>query len=188
MHTLQQVGVREPRLHYDNPAATPLCCTSAYVIDMNVRKLTPGDWLYTQTICVPGEPMPWSVYTKQGKPSIGFEKMKAYQETVQLYLKRHWVPRPPLTKSVALEFIFARGIPSSARKTQPRRDMWCDDHLLMRPDVTNYQKAAEDAMKGIVYLDDSQVVKITSQKIYTEGGGYTCITIITEPSKMQEES
>jgi Holliday junction resolvase RusA-like endonuclease len=132
------------------------------------------------------EPMPWSVYTRMGKPGAGFLNMKSYQEILHGTVKQGWHPRAPITGPLELEFVFARSIPKSANKTQPKRDMWCDNHILMRPDVTNYQKSAEDALKGIIFNDDSQVIKVTSRKIYTEGGGYTCITITT-PSRMQEE-
>ena len=112
--------------------------------------------------------------------------MQAYQDILRWQVKQGWLPRAPMTGPLELEFVFAREMPKSANKTQPKRAKWCDDHILMRPDVTNYQKAAEDALKGIIFNDDSQVIKVTSRKIYTEGGGYTCITITT-PSRMQEE-
>jgi Holliday junction resolvase RusA-like endonuclease len=35
-----------------------------------------------------------------------------------------------------------------------------------KPDAGNVQKAIEDAMNGIVYVDDSQIVTLTVRKIY----------------------
>ena len=135
---------------------------------------------------IEAEPKPWSVYTRMGKPGVGFVNMQVYQDILRTHVRYGWHPRDPITGPLELEFLFARSIPKSANKPQPKRNIWCDDHILMKPDVTNYQKSAEDALKGIIFNDDSQVVKVTSKKIYTEGGGYTCITITT-PSRMQEE-
>ena len=136
---------------------------------------------------VDGDPMPWAVYTRQGKPSTGFLNMQVYQYEIQLALKEIWSGYPPFDGHIKLEFTFARQVPLSAVKKEPGRNKWKHEHILKRPDVTNYQKAAEAAMKGIVFDDDSQVVSVTSKKKYTEGGGYTWISI-TALLKTQEES
>ena len=126
---------------------------------------------------VDGDPVPWAVYTKQGKPSTGFLNMQVYQFEIQRALNEIWSGYPPFSGHIKLEFTFARQVPLNALKKEPGRTKWKKEHIMKRPDVTNYQKAAEDAMKGIVFDDDSQVVSITSKKKYTEGGGYTWISI-----------
>ncbi len=37
-----------------------------------------------------------------------------------------------------------------------------------RPDVDNYAKGIKDALNGIMYKDDSQIVKLTVRKYYAE--------------------
>ena len=188
-------------MYATHPAYTPLCCANAYVINMNnippatPRQMLPGSrhsYLYNQhsrtwRVRVEAEPVPWAVYTKQGKPSTGFTNMRVYQTQIQAALKEIWAGYPPFSGHLQLEFTFARTVPASARKKEPGRTAWKQEHIMKRPDVTNYQKAAEDAMKGIVFYDDSQVVSVTSKKKYTEGGGYTWISI-TALLKTQEES
>ena len=131
----------------------------------------------TWRVRVDGDPVPWAVYTKQGKPSTGFLNMQVYQFEIQRALNEIWSGYPPFSGHMKLEFTFARQVPLNALKKEPGRTKWKKEHIMKRPDVTNYQKAAEDAMKGIVFDDDSQVVSITSKKKYTEGGGYTWISI-----------
>jgi Holliday junction resolvase RusA-like endonuclease len=42
---------------------------------------------------------------------------------------------------------------------------------IKKPDIDNLCKAVLDAMSGIIYKDDSQVTKLTAQKIYGEDIG-----------------
>ena len=159
------------------------------------RIILPGgnhSYLYSQyrrtwRVRIDGDPVPWAVYTRQGKPSTGFLNMQTYQDEIRLGLKELWRGYPPLTGHLLLDFTFAREVPLSALKKEPGRTKWKQEHIIKRPDVTNYQKAAEDAMKGIVFNDDSQVVSVSSKKKYTESGGYTWISI-TALLKTQEES
>ena len=46
------------------------------------------------------------------------------------------------------------------------RDRWINKQILKRPDVTNYQKAAEDALQGILFVSDAQVMSIRAHKSY----------------------
>jgi Holliday junction resolvase RusA-like endonuclease len=37
---------------------------------------------------------------------------------------------------------------------------------ISRPDLSNYVKAAEDAMNGILYVDDARIIEIHARKLY----------------------
>ena len=41
-------------------------------------------------------------------------------------------------------------------------------HMIVKPDLTNLLKSTEDALKGIVWHDDSQVVGMQLAKVYGE--------------------
>jgi Holliday junction resolvase RusA-like endonuclease len=41
----------------------------------------------------------------------------------------------------------------------------------VKPDLDNLLKAVKDALKGIVWVDDSQVTTVTANKIYSEQPG-----------------
>ena len=68
------------------------------------------------------------------------------------------VTRSPLT--VGLEFFLAR--PKSA----PKRQVW----PAKRPDLDNLAKSVLDALRGLVYHDDAQIVRLDLSKQYGEPG------------------
>jgi Holliday junction resolvase RusA-like endonuclease len=41
-------------------------------------------------------------------------------------------------------------------------------HHVKKPDLDNLAKAVKDAIKGIVYMDDAQVIQLTATKSYSE--------------------
>ena len=129
---------------------------------------------------IKGEPAPWQVWTRQGPPPPGVLAFQAYQTRIQVEIKRRW-DQEPITGPIELEIIFYRGIPASCPKGPAARQRWIAKHRMMRPDLTNYVKAAEDAIKGpgLIILDDSQVVYLTAHKGYAAVEGYTTIRVST---------
>lgn len=121
---------------------------------------------------VMGEPRPWTVFVKMGKPSLGFEAMQTWQELIRIEAKSAMKGREPFTGPIYLIVLFCRGFPGWAPKGAAARSRWAAKHILMKPDRGNYLKACEDAMNNICYLDDNQVVKAISEKVYAESGTF----------------
>jgi Holliday junction resolvase RusA-like endonuclease len=72
-----------------------------------------------------------------------------------------------LTGPVALTMTFTLVRPpsvSAKRRPQPT----------VKPDLSKLYRAAEDAMTGIVFVDDAQVVEATVRKVYGETPGLAC--------------
>lgn len=46
-----------------------------------------------------------------------------------------------------------------------------------RHDLDNYQKLTNDSLRGILWLDDNQIQKITSEKFYQKGMSKTIIEV-----------
>ena len=130
------------------------------------------------SITVEGEPCPWQVWIRRGRPSVGVLAFQAYQTLIQLAVKGAWTG-PPMTGPVALVLQFYRSIPAACPKGHPARARWIAKHLTMRPDLDNYAKAASDAIKGpgLLILDDSQVVSLSARKAYCETGPHTFISV-----------
>lgn len=117
----------------------------ASVFVMNRLIMTESDLQEMVTFSVPGDPAPWCVYTKRGKEPLSHQKMRSYQTDVQGHAKSAMNGRDPHEGPVEVVF-------------------FCSINGFERWDVTNLQKAAEDALKGIVMKDDRQVVYVNSIK------------------------
>jgi Holliday junction resolvase RusA-like endonuclease len=96
---------------------------------------------------VPGDPHPWGVFTRYSK-SPSKERLKAYQEHVQAVAKQAMAGQEPWSGPVTLTLVFN-----------------CPPKGYKKWDVTNLQKAAEDALKNIVMVDDKQVVMTFARKL-----------------------
>lgn len=58
-----------------------------------------------------------------------------------------------------------------------------------RHDLDNYQKLTNDSLRGILWLDDSQIQKITSIKRYEHGKSETIIEVSKyEPTEMDKKA
>jgi len=118
-------------------------------------------------IYVPGNPAPWRVYTRRGKPSPSWFAFQAYKQRI-IEAAQEQYTLAMLRGPIELSILFFRGIPAAAPKRELNRARWVANHIVKRPDLTNYQKACEDALSGIVYTDDSQVLMVHSAKAYAE--------------------
>lgn len=135
---------------------------------------------------IPGDPVPWAVYTRQGPPPIGVLKFQAWQEQIQFYLRPAW-GREPLKGPVVLDCEFYLPWPDSApQKASASIQRWYESHLVMKPDRTNLYKAFEDACQGILFHNDSQVVRgeprkdiLNPNKLKTVKEGYTVVRFRT---------
>lgn len=95
--------------------------------------------------------------TPKGRPRITRtghaytpQKTKAYAEKVQ-WVARAFAPRTPLLGPVSVRIVeYRKGTPEA------------------RPDIDNVLKNLLDAMNGLIWRDDSQVVQLFAEKRHDE--------------------
>lgn len=119
-----------------------------------------------------GEPVPKLrprvVYRANiGRPiAISNPKTVSYEDAIRhaASLNR---PPIPLTEMVILTISVFRSIPKSMPKK--KRELAIREKLrpTSKPDLDNYVKV-KDALNGIIWRDDSQVVRIIADKYYSE--------------------
>lgn len=119
---------------------------------------------------VVGNPEPWQVQVRNYGRTEAYRRRVVWQERIRAAAIEYWRVghgRLPLAGAVRLRFTFYREWPERAPKRLGKAAAgWIQKHLIMKPDVGNYAKAAEDALEGIIYQNDSQVVGTESWKGY----------------------
>lgn len=77
-------------------------------------------------------------------------------------------PERPFEGPVALELKFFRGVPRSWSKRKKERALSCEILPAVKPDVDNLAKLVKDALNGVFWRDDAQVVRLTAEKKYSD--------------------
>ena len=120
----------------------------------------------TKTIVIPAKAVP-KARPRKGKHGFytpnttqhfeDFVKMVAYQQFDH-----------PITEPVELEITFKMPRPKRMMwKRKPMPEVPCAN----QPDLDNLEKSVLDGLQGVAFLDDRQVWKKTSKKIYHAGDG-----------------
>ena len=123
------------------------------------------------TICTPGEPaaQPRARVTTVGGRARAYVHSKhpvhAYRLLIAAYWKSHVGIRHDGPLRVSIDLTFAK--PKSAKRV----------HHTVRPDASNCAKAVEDALNGVAWNDDSQIVELIVRKHY----GVPMTTVRVEP-------
>lgn len=97
--------------------------------------------------------------TKDFEDAIRFEFMASNCEKMPVYDKD--IP-------LQAEMVFAFGVPKSY--TKKKRDACLNGETMKttKPDTDNIVKSVLDALTEAAFVDDSQIVKVTAEKIYAE--------------------
>ena len=124
---------------------------------------------------VPGSP------TAKGRPKIGRvagharmftpEKTVRYESTVALFARQAMGDRSLFNGPVSLDLLLHMPIPASW--SAKKRMQAANGEIIptTKPDCSNVLKAVEDAMNGIVYLDDKQISDLSVRKRYSDKPG-----------------
>ena len=89
--------------------------------------------------------------------------------------------RPLLKVPVRLECVFFLGLAGPPPKSQATWERCVRKEIVKHRDVTNYQKAAEDGLKGTLLEDDCYVIRVIGMKWVAALGQqpYTQICVTT---------
>ncbi len=104
--------------------------------------------------------------TKQGRSYLldMNPKAKSWQQTVSL-TARQYAPHAGLWLGpIALELLFTLPKPKSLPKHRPS---WA----IRRPDLGKLARTVEDALTGVIYKDDSQIIYQSNKKEYGNAPG-----------------
>lgn len=121
----------------------------------------------TVSFTIPGDPVAWMtpriVRNKghKGARAIMPDKMREYQQKVQLAAIDVMGERPPMTGPVKLELSYWFTMPKSMQR---KRKPTPAQPKMTKPDLDNLVKCIGDALSSVVYVDDNQVVSLVASK------------------------
>jgi Holliday junction resolvase RusA-like endonuclease len=112
----------------------------------------------------------------KGRPRLGRygtytpKKTQEYEE----YVKMCWVAKyggiQPSEQPLEMNIVFYMPIPKSYSKKQSAEMLNGRIKHTKKPDIDNLIKSVLDALNGLAYADDSQIIKVTAVKRYAETG------------------
>lgn len=114
-------------------------------------------------------PAPRPRVTRRG--TYNDPKYTAYKKALGLIASNRI--KQPLTNEIAIKIDFFYDIPKSWNKKKKAAAKWHTN----KPDIDNLIKTVLDALNGIAFKDDSQVVHIVARKQYCNGTNGTKIEI-----------
>lgn len=145
------------------------------------------------TFCVPGAPQGKGrarAFVRAGH--VGHytpEKTRSYEGLIRAYALQEMNGRKPTEMPVRAEIFVAFGVPDSWPTWKRLEAVNGEISATVRPDADNVAKAVKDALNGICWIDDCQVISLAVHKYYTKDPHVT--VVITElrsmPAKTKSE-
>jgi Holliday junction resolvase RusA-like endonuclease len=121
-------------------------------------------------ITVPGQPVPQGrpKFTTIGGHARAYDPKKSvdYKKIVAYHAMQH---KPKLLLEGELEveiLIYKESLKSFSRKNMELAELG-QLRPVTKPDADNYAKGPLDAMKGIIWKDDGQIVDLIARKFYS---------------------
>jgi Holliday junction resolvase RusA-like endonuclease len=96
---------------------------------------------------------------------------RAYEAMIKRVASFVMGSRPPLSGALSVSMRFRMPIPKSATKALKAAMAAGEVAHISKPDASNLVKAAEDALNGVMFHDDSQVVRLFVSKVYSDQPG-----------------
>lgn len=124
----------------------------------------------TYTVVVPGPPR------GQGRPrhtrrgiTYKDQKSRGYEQNiVALFISKYGAGITPLEGPLEMEVGIYFPIPKSVSNKRRKDMLWQRELPTKKPDCSNVLKACEDALNGIAYRDDAQIVSVLAVKEYSQ--------------------
>lgn len=94
------------------------------------------------------------------------EKTASYENLIKTIAMQHF--EQPCKSEIILDISAYYQIPTSASKTKKTQMLCGEIKPLTKPDLSNVIKSVEDALNGVAYFDDNQIIKIAADKRYDD--------------------
>jgi Holliday junction resolvase RusA-like endonuclease len=99
------------------------------------------------------------------------KKTTSYEDLVRFHANIAMVDLAPLESAVAVYIYIKLAVPKSYSKKRTEACLSGLERPTKKPDWDNVAKSICDAMNGIVYMDDTQIVDAHVTKVYAANAG-----------------
>ena len=96
------------------------------------------------------------------------KKARVFKKLVAHKYRLEYAQKLPTEKPLTVDVRFYRPIQKSISKIERQRRLTGQSWPTVKPDVDNYVKAILDALNGVAFKDDSQIVVLYARKIYSD--------------------
>ena len=96
------------------------------------------------------------------------DKTRSYEGMVRFAAQQAMEGRLPFTDPVAVSMTVSCAVPKSYSRSKTAAALRGAIRPAKKPDLDNIIKAFTDAMNGVVYADDSQIVEMRATKFYAD--------------------
>lgn len=98
------------------------------------------------------------------------KKVNVFKKQLGLLAKQQMLDRglDPFDGPLEVCMEFYRPVQASISKTERARRLSGVHRPTVKPDLSNYIKALEDGLNGILWVDDNLIVSLQAEKLYSE--------------------
>jgi Holliday junction resolvase RusA-like endonuclease len=117
-------------------------------------------------------------YSKRGNfvQTYTPEKTRTYEALIKEAGIEAMGSSEPLETAISLYLYIRQGIPKSYSKKRIEACLNGSEQPLKKPDSSNILKSVEDALNGVIYKDDCQIINHHITKVYsTQSGVDVCV-------------
>lgn len=123
-------------------------------------------------LTIPVEPQPQSRprFTARGRYVHAYEnkKITMYKRMVAATYQSYFGTVKPTEKAIAVDVVFYRPVQKSISKIERQRRLTGKSLPAIKPDIDNYVKAILDALNGVAFRDDKQIISLNAKKLYSD--------------------
>ena len=113
---------------------------------------------------------PRATRTKFGVRMYDPPKTAVFKRQLRLWVQSHY-HEPPLEGPLEVEWYFFRPVQRSLSKIEHERRISGEHLPIVKPDLSNYVKSAEDALNGVLWGDDAYITDEHMHKRYADSPG-----------------
>ncbi|WP_137598205.1 RusA family crossover junction endodeoxyribonuclease [Paucilactobacillus kaifaensis] len=139
-------------------------------------------------LIIPGEPIPQGrpKFARRGSFVTAYDpkKSKDYKQLVKQVVSKQYVGKP-LSMALKIDLQVFRPVQKSISHKEREMRLSGLHRPIIKGDIDNYFKAVTDALTGIVWVDDAQIVSTSIDKWYSDDPRVELVITVPESKQIE---